>query len=177
MGKNQVLLPLTYHVSEVTISPHFIEMFNKYTSTEVLVSAGKTIPKSSHVLGEISSPTPLSSHFTIRMQLGSGKLNLRLCNARSAHLTACRGQTQFTYPTELPVYTSALPSIHQNKKTIEEIVNTVWDLWSTPREIQPMKMLAFFGGESLSPSEPPPSPHLPCNRFSFTVSLLKVLFL
>lgn len=35
-------------------------------------------------------------------------------------------------------------------------------------------MLSFFGGESLSPSEPPSSP---CNRFSFTVTLLKVLFL
>lgn len=38
-------------------------------------------------------------------------------------------------------------------------------------------MLFFCGGASLSPSELPFSPHLPCNKFSFTVSLLKVLSL
>lgn len=31
------------------------------------------------------------------------------------------------FPTELPVYTSDLPSVCQDKKIIEEIVNAAWD--------------------------------------------------
>lgn len=70
-----------------------MEMFKNYMSGKVLVSTAETIPKSSHALGghAIPFPTPLRSHFTILIEPASGKPDLNLCNARSAHLTAWQG--------------------------------------------------------------------------------------